>query len=116
MFHVPEQFRMVYGALRSTPDHGNNGAFLVRIGKRQFTVIASDGEGWEHVSVSLDDRCPTWREMCRIKDVFWDRSDVVMQLHPSESEYVNLHPNCLHLWRPIDQSIPLPPAWMVGPK
>jgi hypothetical protein len=38
----------------------NNGAFRVPGGLR---VIASDGEGWDHVSVSLPDRCPTWEEM-----------------------------------------------------
>lgn len=116
MFHVPEKFRVMSGLLGSIPAYGNNGAFYVRVGKRQFTVIASDGEGWEHVSVSLVDRCPNWREMCRIKDLFWDSEDVVMQLHPAGSEYVNVHPNCLHLWRPINDRIPVPPSGMVGPK
>ena len=33
-------------------------------------VLFSDGLGWDHVSVSLADRCPTWAEMCFIKDLF----------------------------------------------
>lgn len=48
--------------------------------------------------------------------MFWDAEDVVMQLHPAQSVYVNHHPGCLHLWRPVSIAIPTPPAWMVGPK
>ena len=36
-----------------------------------IAVIASWGGGWEHVSVSLARRCPTWEEMCMVKDIFW---------------------------------------------
>lgn len=32
-----------------------------------IAIIASWGGGWEHVSVSLARRCPTWEEMCIIK-------------------------------------------------
>ena len=38
-----------------------------------IAVIASWGGGWEHVSVSLARRCPTWEEMCMVKDIFWER-------------------------------------------
>jgi hypothetical protein len=71
--------------------------------------------GWEHVSVSLPNRTPNWREMCFIKDVFWDEKDVVIQYHPKKTEYVNRHENCLHLWRPVlDDRIPTPPKELVG--
>jgi hypothetical protein len=80
-------------------------------------VIASDYEamGWEHVSVSVAEggRCPTWEEMCFIKDLFWDDTDCVMQLHPPKSDYVNTHHYVLHLWRPIFQPIPRPPKELV---
>jgi len=79
-------------------------------------MISSAGEGWEHVSVSLEYRCPTWEEMCFVKDLFWMPEEAVFQLHPPASEYVNHHPHCLHLWRPIDNDMPLPPAEFVGPK
>jgi len=72
--------------------------------------------GWEHVSVSGEKRCPTWEEMCWIKDLFWDKHEMAVQYHPPESEYVNFHPHCLHLWRPVSMSIPLPPMMLVGPK
>ena len=84
--------------------------------KKIIRVIASDGEGWEHVSVSLENRCPTWDEMCIIKDIFWDNTDCVIQYHPPKSEYVNHHPFCLHLWRKIGSEFELPPSYMIGPK
>jgi hypothetical protein len=38
------------------------------------------------------------------------------QLHPAKADYVNQHPNCLHLWKPTTDTIPLPPSIMVGYK
>ena len=116
-FHVPHQYRVRKGLLGTTDKHGNNGAFLVPTGdKFDLQVIASDGLGWEHVSVSLPGRTPTWEEMCSIKSLFWDDEDAVMQLHPPQSSWVNNHAYCLHLWRPVGQDIPLPPDLMVGIK
>jgi len=81
---------------------------------RALTIIFSDGLGWEHVSVSTPGRCPNWVEMCFVKHLFWSVDDVVMQLHPAASEYVNNHPHCLHLWRPQGIAIPTPPRALVG--
>lgn len=117
MFHVPERFRVIKGPApwATSPEAGNNGLFLVKLARNQtLRVIASDGESWEHVSVSRADRCPTWDEMSAIKDLFWDPEDCVMQLHPPKSDWVNNHPFCLHLWRPAGVEIPRPPAMMVG--
>ncbi len=114
-FHVPNKHRIRSGRLASTDEFGNSGAFEIPLkhGQRVF-VIASDLMGWEHVSVSRRDRCPTWEEMCQIKAIFWDDTDCVVQYHPPRSEYVNNHPNCLHLWRPTEASVPMPPSIMVG--
>ena len=73
-----------------------------------------ESHGWEHVSVSREDRCPTWDEMCQVKNLFWDDEDVAMQFHVPSKDHVNNHPYCLHLWRPIGITIPLPPACTVG--
>jgi hypothetical protein len=54
--------------------------------------------------------------MCQVKAMFWDEDDCVIQYHPPRSEYVNNHQNCLHLWRPIGVSLPMPPSIMVGIK
>lgn len=116
MFHVPETFRV-----SGSPAFGNNGAFVMPapfghgLAPSSLRIIASDGAGWEHVSISLRDRCPTWDEMCWVKDLFWDECDCVMQLHPPKAEWINCHPYCLHLWRPTGGAvIPQPPALLVG--
>lgn len=114
-----EECRIKSGQFASTKDDGFNGAFFIPThleGGSHFGVICSDGEGWEHVSVSLPDRTPTWDEMCYIKSLFWESHEVVMQLHPAEAEYVKNCSTCVHLWKPTSAVIPTPPAWMVGVK
>ncbi|RRJ98264.1 hypothetical protein Ga0100231_005150 [Opitutaceae bacterium TAV4] len=54
--------------------------------------------------------------MAFLKSLFWSPDDVVMQLHPAEKDYVNNHPFCLHLWRPVGVAIPTPPPTFVGIK
>ena len=126
-FHVPELARnTTHPILGTSSTDGNNGAFDLESPEPgwRLAIIASDGAGWEHVSVhayrgfdgpTLRLRNPTWKEMSYLKRLCWDAEDVVMQLHPRESLYVNCHPHTLHLWRPTDTVIPEPPAWMVGP-
>ncbi len=132
--HVPSEASRVtdHPLLASTQAHGANGAFLLgspEPGWRLALIVsdssAPDLEGlpkWEHVSVhayrdrgrTTQTRTPTWNEMAWVKDLCWDAEDVVMQLHPRKSEYINDHPHTLHLWRPIGQAIPTPPAIFVG--
>lgn len=77
-------------------------------------VIASVGEGWDHVSVSLPNRCPNWTEMERVKRLFFRDDETAMQLHVPPTDHINNHPFCLHLWRPLVGSIPRPPGILVG--
>lgn len=116
-FRVPNKYRVREGRMASDDSFGNNGAFVVplKYGQQVF-VIASEGFGWEHVSVSRKDRCPLWDEMCQIKDLFWEPEDCVVQFHPPASEYVNNHPRCLHLWRQIGTTFPMPDSLLVGIK
>ena len=116
-FRVPEKFRVRNGLMPSSEADGNNGCFFLRLRHKQMLyAIASDGGGWEHVSVSRRDRTPTWEEMAQVKSLFWGEEDYVVQIHPPRSEYVNNHPYCLHLWRPTEVDFPRPPYWMVGVK
>jgi hypothetical protein len=114
-----EQYRLRNGEYGSDP-YDDFGAFEVTGPCGQtLRILVSSGNidldiPWEHVSVSLRNRCPNWTEMCFIKDMFWDEEDTVMQLHPPKSQYVNNHPYCLHLWRPTRVDIPLPPQITVG--
>jgi hypothetical protein len=108
--------------------HGDRcGAFTLKATTGAYLrVIVSDGSDWqeaglpgpafEHVSVSLPDRCPTWEEMCWVKGLFWGPEELVVQYHPPESEYVNNVRFCLHLWKPVGVDVPSPPAVCVGVK
>ena len=96
------------------------GAFEIMGPKGEPLAVISSGpderSGWEHVSVSTKRRIPNWEEMCFVKFLFWNDDEAVMQLHPPKADYVNYFPNCLHLWRPLDSVIPLPPSILVGPR
>lgn len=122
MFNVPNKFRVRnHPTLGSDDSIGNSGAFQIPYEKGiEIFAIASDGLGWEHVSVTLTDggkqETPTWEEMCYVKDLFWSKDATVIEYHPKESEYVNNHNHCLHLWRPINQEMPTPPSILVGTK
>jgi len=77
--------------------------------------------GWDHVSVTLSskkkdiiERCPTWEEMCYIKDLFWNKDEAVWQFHPAEADYVSDHHWCLHLWKKQGFEMPTPDPEMVG--
>lgn len=115
-----EMCRVRSGEFRSQT--GNHfGAFVVSPkGKEMIGLrcIVDDGTdpycpGWEHVSVSLQDRIPSWDEMEFIKQLFWDDEETVIQFHPKLSEYKNQHPYVLHLWRQVGINHPLPPSILV---
>jgi len=102
---------------RTTAADGFNGMFLFTIKGERLKIIASDGEGWKHVSVSKQDqptRVPNWELMCAVKELFFGDAWAV-QFHPPKSEYVNNHPGCLHLWQP-DTHFPTPDSLLVGYK
>jgi hypothetical protein len=118
----PEQFRWAdapHGYHSSEDDPF--GWFIIparHANGRTLACLATDGEdtGWQHVSVSIESkRCPSWEEMCIVKNLFWNDDQEVVQFHPPKSEYVNNHPGCLHLWRHITGHR-LPPSILVGNK
>lgn len=101
----------------------DGGAGIIRLprdnktGFTKATVVWSYGGGWEHVSIApLNGTMPKWEDMCFTKELFWDDTEWVVQYHPPKSEYVNNLPNCLHLWRPIEEELPTPPSIFVGIK
>lgn len=122
MFQIPEKlekYRVKQGQLASSKEkEGNNGAFYFKgpKGDKLGLIVSdgTDGSNWEHVSVSLKNRCPHWDELVFIKNLFWSEDDACFQLHPAKSEYVNNHKFCLHIWRPINQKVPTPPPEFVG--
>lgn len=112
-------YRDVRGAMAFYGFAGDHETGMFRIpspiDKATLLVIASVGMGWDHVSVSRQNRCPNWPEMEHIKRLFFKDDETAMQLHVPPSDHISIHPNCLHLWRPLDVAIPRPPSIMVGP-
>lgn len=124
-----EQYRERQGSVWSTkPGDTEKGLFFVPLPsdrRYELKILAHAGignsvppemAGWEHVSVSLPHRCPSWQEMCLVKDLFWDAEEVVCQFHPKKSDYVNYAPYCLHLWAQVGRPFSTPPSTLVGPK
>jgi hypothetical protein len=94
----------------------NDGWYIVPFNGVNLRVIASEGLGWDHVSVSLLSRCPTWTEMDHICRLFFRDDETVMQLHVPTRDHISFHEYCLHLWRPQQAEIPRPDAILVGPR
>lgn len=116
-FDVLEKYRLTKSSY-NTKSGDTFGVFYIPYQSYELKVIATDGKGieprWEHVSVSLPNRCPNWQEMSYIKSLFWGKEETVIQFHPPESQYVNQHPFCLHLWKQLGFEQPLPPKIFVG--
>ena len=109
-----EQYRVTEGEFATHSGEPFGKFFIPGPHGRTLQVIASNGDAelgvnWEHVSVSTPSRCPNWPEMCFVKSLFWDEEECVMQVHPPRSKWINNHPFCLHMWRPLNDHIPLPP-------
>jgi hypothetical protein len=119
-----ERYRQVHPILGGGEPGMNFGYFVIPIpfcAGGGLRVISSgccadpkkDGN-WEHVSVSLPNRCPTWEEMKFTKELFRTDNETVLQFHPRKSEYVNNHEFTLHLWRQNGKNHPLPERRLIG--
>lgn len=108
-----ERYRITKGPISSTPSDGIQWVFSIPADNMFLLVVSSNEMGWDHVSVSTRHRTPTWDEMCVIKRLFFEDNETVIQYHPPESVYKNLHPYCLHMWRQHGKEIELPPIMMV---
>lgn len=118
-----ERYRNTTHSLLSTEKGSRFGMFIIPYRNRELAVVVAPDlyisgkkNEWEHVSVSLPNRCPNWEEMSFIKDLFFDEEDTVVQYHPKKSQHVNIHPYCLHLWGWNGGEFPCPPSILVGPR
>lgn len=96
------------------PGVGGWGFLFLPGEKLPATVVFSLGssktaDGWEHVSMSLKRRYPTWDEMCILKKIFFNDDECVVQFHPGKSEFVNIRLNSLDLWRNESFEFKMPP-------
>ncbi len=67
-----DQYRII-----GSPLGASWGEFRIPLRSCVLRVISSGNvignemaQGWEHVSISNTHRCPTWDEMCAVKDLF----------------------------------------------
>jgi hypothetical protein len=107
------KYRIKKGQLRSDESFDFNGAFLIPYNIHTIAIVISDGEGWDHVSVSLKDRTPTWEEMCFVKDLLFDDDEIAVQYHPKKKDYVNDCNFSLHIWKSHKEEYPMPPIEFV---
>ncbi len=91
-----EEGRLTHRGYYSSPPCVPWGAFQFMGPCGTYLTVISSGEGddgWQHVSCSTEHCCPNWQEMCFVKDAFWNEEEIVFQLHPKKSDYINNHAN-----------------------
>lgn len=93
---------------------GIDGKYYDKYSGKYLNFIFSYQLGWEHLSVSMPGKTPTWDQMCVMKDIFWNKNETCIEYHPKEEDYVNNHEHCLHIWKPTEQELPTPPSILVG--
>ncbi len=71
----------------------------------ETTEVLDDKRRYMHLSISHPDRYPTWEELLMVKERFVGDEEEAIQVLPRKSEYVNIHPNCFHLWFCYDGNI-----------
>lgn len=112
------EFRIPHPVYKDDMGDEFNGAFKIKIKGEEYYIMASNGMDWEHVSISSakTHKIPSWNVMCELKDLFFEEEECVFQYHPAKSNYINNHKACLHLWKPIKETIPVPPNILIGIK
>lgn len=87
------------------PTHGHVGKWYLW-GK--LSVCVANEEGHWHISIAHPHRYPTWDE---IYTAWYDLVPNAENIYgsiilPRKSQYVNLHPNCFHVWQLKDPELP----------
>lgn len=78
--------------------------YMHKSGLRVLVSIAemANGTQWTHASCIREDRLPSWEDLKAVKRWFIGNDRAAVQTLPKEADYVNVHPNCLHLWAPME--------------
>lgn len=80
------------------------GAIAKRYSKGPCRVLISlepqrKGAPKLHLSISCADRYPTWEEIKDARYSLLPMGLTFAQILPPLNEFVNVHPNCFHLWQ-----------------
>jgi hypothetical protein len=63
-----------------------------------FIIMVTVDDGHWHLSISHKSRYPTFDEIRDARYKYIPNEVVMAMLFPPKEEYVNVHPNCFHLW------------------
>jgi hypothetical protein len=69
---------------------------------RGCQVCISKDAGLWHISISRKDRLPSYEELKDVRYQYLPDVPYMVQIFPSQEDFVNLHNYCLHLWEPKD--------------
>jgi hypothetical protein len=75
--------------------------------KNKLTVIMSvedrrPGGIWWHISIAHPLGLPSWEQLVEVKEAFMGKEVKAMHLLPPRSQWMNVHPHCMHLWVRLD--------------
>ena len=72
----------------------------------QCSVILTRDAGRWHLSIAHPRRYPTWDEIHEARYTLLPSEEIFMaMITPPKRFYVNLHPNCFHLWEMKDKEL-----------
>ncbi len=61
-------------------------------------LVGVEGGLW-HLSISHPSRYPSWEEIRDARYALVPDGVTMAMLLPPKDQYVNIHPNCFHLWQ-----------------
>ena len=99
----PRGWRMVRDGLDGAAYRHESGLAVILSGDRE-----DDGRRWLHVSCSRPSRLPSWEDVKLMRAAFLPPDRYAYQVFPPPDKWVNINPNVLHLWCPLDGGPPLP--------
>ncbi len=93
-------------------------AYVFSKEKGDYYIQTLQTFGWDHISLVVRtyyngkrvERIPGTSELEEVCEMFFGEDEPVVEVHPRREDYVNINPYTLHLWRPINEELPLPPV------
>lgn len=79
-----------------------------------WSVEPHDGALWHHISMSVRQRTPTWKEMVKVKEQLLGQETWAYQIMPPRSKWISEHEFVLHIWAPVDGEPRLPDFGRLG--
>ena len=99
--------------IKTDLEYKDGGVFMLPCKDVTLRIIATTSYGWDHVSASLPNRCPTWEEMQLVHRTFFKERETAWEYHVRPSDHISIHPYTLHLWRKQNFKMPMPPTKFV---